>query len=121
MAETGKPLYWAGSSKHDLLAFPDAVVDMFGHALGDAQEGRKSELAKPWKGEGPGVWELADQFEGNAFRAVYAVRFAKAVYVLHCFQKKSPSGIRTAKHDADLIHSRLQAARMHYEKHYGKD
>ena len=121
MAETEKPLYWAGSSKHDLLAFPDAVVDMFGHALGDAQEGRKSELAKPWKGEGPGVWELADQFEGNAFRAVYAVRFAKAVYVLHCFQKKSPSGIRTAKHDVDLIHSRLQAARMHYEKHYGKD
>jgi phage-related protein len=50
---------------------------------------------------------------------VYTVRFAKAVYVLHCFQKKSPSGIRTAKNDIDLVHQRLKAAAQHYEEHYG--
>ncbi len=55
------------------------------------------------------------------YRVAYTVRFAKAVYVLHCFQKKSPSGIRTAKNDVDLIHERLKTAQADYEAHYGKD
>ncbi len=56
-----------------------------------------------------------------ACRAVYTVRFAKAVYVLHCFQKKSPSGVKTAKTDVDLIGQRLKAAHQHYEANYGKE
>lgn len=72
------------------------------------------------EGEGPGVFEIVEDFRGNAYRAVYTVRFQMAMYVLHCFQKKSPSGIRTAKTDVELIRDRLKAARKDYEVRYGK-
>lgn len=62
--------------------------------------------------------ELGEKYIGDTYRAVYTVRFAKAVYVLHCFQKKSPSGIRTAKSDIDLIHERLKVAQQHYKEHH---
>jgi phage-related protein len=112
-------LHWVGSSKKDLLSFPEEVIDDFGYALGAVQLGAVPSQAKPWKGEGPGVLELVESHRGNAYRAVYTVRFAKAVYVLHCFQKKSPDGIRTAQSDIDLIHTRLKAAEQHYEDHHG--
>jgi len=118
---TEKILEWAGSSKRDLMDFPDNVRRAVGYALGVAQLGAKHPTAKPWKGDGPGVLEIVESGDGNAYRAVYTVRFAKVVYVLHCFQKKSPSGIRTAKTDADLVHQRLMAARQHYEAHYGHE
>jgi phage-related protein len=114
-----KPLEWAGSAKRDLMDFPDDVRRAMGYALGVAQLGAKHPAAKSWKGEGAGVLEVVEAFEGNAYRAVYTVRFAKAVYVLHCFQKKSPSGKRTAKTDIDLVHQRLKAATQHYEEIYG--
>jgi phage-related protein len=66
------------------------------------------------------VLEIVESREGNAYRAVYTVRFQKAVYVLHAFQKKSPSGIRTAKRDVDLVTQRLRLAQHHYEEHYGR-
>lgn len=119
-ATTEKPLHWVGSSKKDLLAFPDAVVVDIGYALGVVQHGRTPPSAKAWKGEGPGVFELVEEYRGDAFRAVYTVRFEKAVYVLHCFQKKSPSGIRTAKQDIDLIHERLKTAQADYEVRYAR-
>ena len=114
-----KPLHWVGSAKKDLLRFPEEVIDDFGYALGAVQLGATPPQAKPWKGEGAGVLELVESHVGNAFRAVYTVRFAKAVYVLHCFQKKSPDGIRTAQSDIDLIHARLKACQQHYEEHHG--
>ena len=117
-SRTEKPLHWVGSAKKDLLALPEAVIDDFGYALGAVQLGATPAQAKPWKGEGPGVLELVENHQGDTFRAVYAVRFAKAVYVLHCFQKKSPSGIRTAQSDIDLIHARLMLAQQHYEEHH---
>jgi phage-related protein len=64
--------------------------------------------------------EIVDSHDGNAYRAVYTVRFAEAVYVLHAFQKKSPSGIRTAKKDVDLVAQRLRAAQRDYEEQHGK-
>ena len=115
-----KPLHWVGSSKKDLLTFPEKVVDDFGYALGVVQQGGVPPSAKPWKGEGSGVLELVENFRSDTWRVVYTVRFEKAVYVLHCFQKKSPSGVRTAKTDVDLIHERLKAARTDYEVRYGK-
>ncbi|MFZ3219075.1 MAG: type II toxin-antitoxin system RelE/ParE family toxin [Rhodoferax sp.] len=113
-----KSLHWVGSAKKDLLALPDEVIDDFGYALGAVQLGATPAQAKPWKGEGPGVLELVENHRGDTFRAVYTVRFAKAVYVLHCFQKKSPSGIKTAQSDIDLIHERLKLAQQHYKDHH---
>ena len=77
-------------------------------------------MAKPWKGEGPGVFEIVEDHRGDAYRAVYTVRFTEAVYVLHCFQKKSPSGIRTARNDQQRIHGRLKVAMKDYEVRYGR-
>ena len=116
-----KPLHWIGSAKKDLLAFPGEAMDDFGYALGVVQLGGTPPSAKPWKGEGPGVFEIVEDHRGDTYRVAYTVRFAKAVYVLHCFQKKSPSGIRTARNDVDLIHERLKTAQADYEARYGKD
>lgn len=109
------PLYWVGSAKSDFLALPAEVIDDMGFALGVAQLGGKHPDSKPWKGEGPGVLEVVEQYDGNAYRAVYTVRFAGVIYVLHAFQKKSPAGIKTAKSDIDLVHERLKRARRDYE------
>jgi len=113
-----KPVRWVGSSKSDFLAFPSEVISDLGHALGVAQLGGKHPAAKPWKGEGAGVFELVESFQGNAYRAIYTVRFEGFVYVLHAFQKKSPSGIRTARTDTGLVHERLGQAREHFQSHH---
>ena len=96
LAADAKPLHWVGSSKRDFLEFPEAVKDDIGNALGIAQFGGTAPTTKPWQGLGPGVLEVVESHQRNAYRAVYTVRFPKAVYVVHAFQKKSPSGIRTA-------------------------
>ncbi len=89
---------------------PAEVQDVFGFALHLAQSQKKHPDAKPLKGfGGAGVLEVVENFSGDTYRAVYTVRYAQAIYVLHCFQKKSPKGIVTAKHDVDLIKSRLKA------------
>jgi phage-related protein len=115
-----KPLFWVGASKRDLLAMPEPVIRHIGVALGAAQYGGKHPDAKPWKGSGPGIFEVVSDFDTNTFRAAYAARFERAIYVLHCFQKKSPSGIRTAKKDVEMIDRRLKLARADYEVRYGK-
>src|SRR6266704_2703508 len=106
-----KPLAWLTSTKRDLMALPDEVIDTFGYALHLAQTGRKHEQAKPLHGFGSaGVLEIVEDWRGNAYRAVYTVRFAAAVFVLHVFQKKSKSGIATPRQDMELIRERLKAA-----------
>ena len=110
-----------GSSKRDLVAMPEPVVKEIGTALSVAQYGGKHPAAKPWKGQGPGVFEVVSDFRTDTFRAVYVVRFEQVVYVLHCFQKKSPSGKRTATPDIELIERRLKAAQADYEVRYGKN
>ena len=110
------PIHWIGSSKADLLAFPETVIDDIGFALGVAQLGGKHPDAKPWKGEGSGVFELVERFDGNAYRAIYTVRFAGVIYVLHAFQKKSPKGIETDRRDIDLVHQRLRSAQRDYDR-----
>ena len=72
------------------------------------------------EGLGSAVLEVVESHDGNAYWAVYTVRFDEAVYVLLAFQKKSPSGIRTAKRDVDLVAARLKVARKDHEEHYGK-
>jgi phage-related protein len=120
LTKSEKPLDWVGSSKRDFLGFPEPVKDEMGNALGLAQFGGQHPSAKPWKGQGPGIFELVESHDGNAYRAVYAVRFKEVVYVLHAFQKKSPKGIKTAKLDVDLVERRLRVAQQDYEVRYGK-
>ncbi len=115
-----KPLFWVASAKSDLLRFPEAVKDDIGVALSVAQFGGKHPSAKPWKGEGPGVFEVVSNYRSDTYRAAYAVRFEGAVYVLQAFQKKSPTGIKTAKGDVELVARRLRSAREDYEVRYGK-
>ena len=108
---------WVGSSKEELSGFPEEVRRRVGGALWEAQIGRKAPYAKPPKRFGDsGVLEIVDDFDGDTFRAVYTVRFAEAVYVLHAFQKKSKRGITTPKTELDLIDKRLKRAREDYER-----
>jgi phage-related protein len=110
-----KPLFWVASSLNDLLAFPEKVQRKIGAALSVAQFGGKHPSAKPWKGAGSVVFEIVEDFRSDAYRAIYTVKFADAVYVLHAFQKKSPSGIRTPRRDVELVAQRLKQAKQEYE------
>jgi phage-related protein len=105
-----KPVRWVGSALDDLRSFPEEVQDVFGFALYQVQEGKHPASAKPLRGFGSGVLELVDDFDGDAYRAVYTVRFVSAVYVLHAFQKKAHRRIKTTQRDLDLIRSRLLRA-----------
>jgi len=118
MAEESKrkPLRWMGSSRDDLRAFPKEVRIVIGFALYSAQLGGKHPAAKPLKHMGSaGVLEVVDDFDGNTYRAVYTVRFAEAVYVLHAFQKKSKTGGATPKSDMDLMKQRLRDAQEDFK------
>ena len=106
-----KPVIWIGSAKRDLRAFPDKVKDSMGFALYVAQQGGKHPDAKPLRGfGGAGVLEIVEDYRGDTYRAVYTVRLAGRVYVLHAFQKKSKSGTETPTAEINLIKSRLKRA-----------
>lgn len=109
-----KPLFWVASSKKDLTAMPEEVQDAFGFALHLAQNGSKHPNTKPLKGfGGTGVMEVVEDFSGNAYRAIYTARFGSALYVLHCFQKKSTKGIQTPLHEIATIKMRFIAAEQY--------
>jgi phage-related protein len=118
MTEAERPIVWVGSSRRDLRAFPREVRRDIGQSLYAAQQGEPDPSAKPLKGFGGGsVVEVVARHRGGTWRAVYTVRFAEAVYVLHAFQKKSKRGIATPKNEIDLIRRRLaEAERMHRER-----
>jgi phage-related protein len=101
----------------DLRQFPKEPRRKIGYALHFAQRGDKHPSARPLKGfGGAGVLEIVEEHDGNSYRAVYTVKFAGAVYVLHAFQKKSKKGIRTPKHEMDLVNKRLQSAKDDYNE-----
>jgi phage-related protein len=104
-----RPLYWEGSAKKDFQQFPIEVQKDMGVALFIVQIGGTPRSVKPWKGQGSGVYELIEDHRGDAYRAVYTVRMESSVHVLHAFQKKSKSGIKTPKADQELIERRLKA------------
>ena len=106
-----KPLVWVATSLADLREFPDEVRQVIGYALYLAQVGQKHLDAKPLKGfGGAGVLEVVEDFDGNAYRAVYTVKLAGVVYVLHAFQKKSKKGIKTPLSELDKVRARLRIA-----------
>ena len=113
-----KKLSFVGSARKDIKEFPDEIKQDIGYALFEAQRGKYPVSAKPLKGfGGAGVLEIIEDFSGNSYRAVYTVKFEYAVYVLHCFQKKSKHGIRTPQQHIDLVKQRLKAAEADYRVH----
>ncbi len=106
-----RPLEWIGSSYKDLMTLSADVRRCFGFALSLAQAGDKHDAAKALKGfGGAGVLEVVEDDAGGTYRAVYTVKFAEAVFVLHCFQKKSKRGIAVPKEDMEIIEARLKIA-----------
>ena len=106
-----KSVMWIGSSRKDLRALPDPVQDKVGYALYVAQRGGKHRDAKTLTGfGGANVQEIVVDYDRNTYRAVYTVRFAERIYVLHVFKKKAKSGIATPRNDLDLIERRLRQA-----------
>jgi len=106
-----KKIRWVGSSREDLKEFPATAQDNIGYGLYEAQLGAFPHCAKPLKGFG-GVFEIVCDFDKSTYRTVYATKLGDHLYVLHAFQKKSTIGIKTPKHEIDLIKARLQAAKL---------
>lgn len=106
-----KPVVWIGTSRQDLRKLPGDVQNVFGYALYLAQSGKKHPSAKPLKGfGGASVLEVVEDYRGDTYRAVYTVKFAEAVYVLHVFRKKATHGIATPRREIELIGERLKRA-----------
>jgi phage-related protein len=116
-----RPLLWIASSIRDYLKFPARAQDGFGFELFLAQTGQHPPSAKSMKGLGSSTIELVEDFDGDSYRAVYTVRFRKAVYVLHAFKKKSKRGAKTPQTDIDLIRRRLRDAEHDHAERYEKE
>jgi len=106
-----REIVWMGDAKKRLLGFPKEVQRSMGGALMLAQFSGNAEHVKPFKGVGSGVFEIVERHQKNAYRAVYAVQLGERIYVLHAFQKKSKTGIKTPKPDVDLIKQRYGEAK----------
>lgn len=111
-----KPIIWVGSSKKDFMDFPSDVRKEMGHALYIAQKGEKHRDAKPLKGFGGGsVLEIVQSDGQGTYRTIYTVQMEEAVFVLHAFQKKSKTGIKTPKQEIDLVEQRLKSVQQKYK------
>src|SRR3990172_5676197 len=108
MTRTTRPVSWISAARKAFDAFPEGTQSVCLSALTIAAEGGKADVAKPLKGLGSGVFEIALPWRGNAFRVVYAVQLGADLWVVHTFQKKSTQGIKTAKHEIDLIKDRIK-------------
>ena len=112
-----KELDWIGSSKKDLLDFPIGIRKEMGHALYMAQSGGKHRYSKPLKGFGGAkILEIALDDGNGTYRTMYTVEFEEVIYVLHAFQKKSKTGIKTPKADIDLVEQRLKELEQKYQE-----
>ena len=105
---TIKEIIWVGSCKKDFLRFPKEVRSEMGYALYVAQRGSMHESVKPFKGHSSGIYEVVNNYDTNAYRAVYVIKFGNKIYVLHAFQKKSKKGIKTPKEELTVIKERLK-------------
>ena len=116
-APVPRPVVWLGNSKKNIRDFPKGAQKLLGDELQLIQFGGMPKDAKPFKGVGSGVLEIALRYASDAYRVVVAVQIGKRIYVLHAFQKKSKRGIETAKRDADLIKKRFAEARELAHEH----
>jgi phage-related protein len=112
-----RPVVWMGNSKKSLREFPDGAQKLLGDELQLIQFGGMPKDAKPFKGVGSGVLEIALRYASDAYRVVLAVQIGKRIYILHAFQKKSKKGIETPKRDVDLIKKRYAEAQELAHEH----
>jgi phage-related protein len=103
-----RPISWVKAARKDFERFPEEAKSLCWMALTIAAEGGKADIVKPLLGLGSAVFEIALPFRGNAFRVVYAVQLGDDIWVVHAFQKKSTQGIKTPKHEIDLVEQRLK-------------
>jgi phage-related protein len=108
MTRKTRPVSWIRAALKEFETFPEGARSICLVALTIAAEGGKADVAKPMHGMGPGVFEIAVPFEGDAFRLVYDVHLADEIWVVHAFQKKSTQGIKTPQREIDLIKDRLK-------------
>ena len=108
MTRETRPISWINAALKEFRTFPEGAQTICLAALTIAAEGGKSDIAKPMRGLGAGVFEIALSFRRDAFRVVYAVQLGEEIWVIHAFQKKSTQGIKTPKHEIDLIVDRLK-------------
>ena len=108
MVRASRPISWIKAARKEFEKFPIEAQSICLTALTVAAEGGKPDIAKPILGLGSGVWEIALPFRGDAFRVVYALQLGSEVWVVHAFQKKAAQGIKTPKHEIDLIQERLK-------------
>ncbi len=108
MTRTTRPISWVSAARKEFESFPEGAQEVCLTALTIAAEGGKADIAKPLKGLGSGVLEIALPYRGNAFRLVYAVQIGVQLWVVHAFQKKSTQGIKTPKREIDLILARVK-------------
>jgi len=103
-----RPISWIKAARQDFEEFPDAVQQDMLSAFTIAADGSKSDMAKPFKGAEGGVFEIAKKYRGDAFHVIYAVKIGTDIWVIHAFQKKSKTGIKTPQMDVDIIRERLK-------------
>jgi phage-related protein len=108
MRDSKRPINWVRGAQRDFNDFPTAAQKIAEDNLTMVAEGDTPDIAKPLTGLGSGVWELAIRSHGDAYRVVYALQLADAIWIVHAFQKKSKSGIATPKHEIDLVRERLK-------------
>jgi len=121
ISQAVRPVLWVASSKRDYRSFPAPVQERLGFELFLAQTGPHPPSAKPLRGFGGGVVELIEDFDGDTYRAIYTVKFAKALYVVHAFKKKSKSGSRTPQIDIELIDRRLKGIALDYAERFKQE
>src|SRR5579863_3692524 len=102
-----RPVSWLTAARRSFDRFPEGARETILDALSVAAEGGMAAIAKPMKGLGSGIFEIALRYRGNAFRVIYAVQLGKDMWVVHAFQKKSTQGIKTPKREIDLIGERI--------------
>ncbi len=108
MTRNTRPISWVSAARKEFDTFPEGAQSICLAALTIAAEGGKADIAKPMKGLGSGVLEIALPYRGNAFRVVYAVQIGSDLWVVHAFQKKSTQGIKTPKREIELIAARIK-------------
>ncbi|MDH6269088.1 phage-related protein [Rhizobium sp. SG_E_25_P2] len=106
-----KDVLWVKAARKEFETFPAGAREIIQSALVIAAEGRKADIAKPMKGLGSGVWEIALPYRSDAYRVVYAVQIGEAVWVVHAFQKKSTKGVATPLKEVEIIKARLKRIR----------